>query len=100
MAKEMMWIPVTDHLPATRQRVIVRFVNDYGRKVVTVADYIAPRTVREEDYISDECPADFADYEEETDTYWTPGGWYESQETADMNWYIEWPVTEWMEMPE
>ena len=88
------WIPVEERLPKTRQRCYVFYKSEYGKNRITVADYIAPKTVKEEDYLSEDC-IDFAEYDEQNDCYWTPAGWYESSWESDMNWFITPPILKW-----
>ncbi|WP_339306493.1 DUF551 domain-containing protein [Paenibacillus sp. FSL R5-0519] len=97
----MPWISVNDKLPETKQRVLVRFETTFKDKQIahaTIADYIAPRSVLEEDYM-DEQYATYGDYDEENDCYWTEAGWYESSHEADVNWKLNEEVTHWMPLP-
>jgi hypothetical protein len=94
------WIEVTpETMPKTQQRVQVFYVNSNGKTRYTIADYIAPKTVLEEDYLSEECSPDFAEYDEEKDCYWTPAGWYESSWESEQNWQITDKVLFWMPKP-
>ena len=101
------WIPVTDKMPAAKQRVyIVCERPRYGGGVIqyqTMAEYIPYMAVLEEDYMSDEFAGD-GDYDEEKDVYYAPEGWYEYQSEAEIYYRID-PevVTHWMplfELPE
>lgn len=97
----MAWISVNEKLPETQQRVVVRFLTDFREKViprVTVAEYIAPRTVLEEEYMAEEFSGE-GDYDDEKDCYWTVSGWYESSYEADVNWRLSKEVTHWMPLP-
>jgi hypothetical protein len=98
----MSWINVNDRLPETKQRVISRFITTTydNRKIPhsTVAEYIAPRTVLEEDYMHEDFAGE-GDYDEEKDCYWTVSGWYESSYEAEINWRLNAEVTHWMPLP-
>lgn len=94
----MQWIGIDERLPETRQRVLVCFTTSSGKSWVTCADYIAPRTVLEEDYMDDEYSGS-GDYDEEKDCYWTMGGWYEFNYEPEVNWMLSEKVTHWMPLP-
>ncbi|MEC4565538.1 DUF551 domain-containing protein [Paenibacillus sp. CMAA1739] len=98
----MEWISVKDKLPKTQQRVIARFiVTTFDDKVIpksSVAEYIAPRTVLEEDYMNEDFAGE-GDYDEQKDCFWTVSGWYESSYEADVNWRLSQEVTHWMPLP-
>lgn len=92
------WISVKERLPETRQRVLVLIDRENHKHWITCANYIAPRSVLAEDFI-DEDSWEFHDYDEETDTYWAPSGFYESNYYTDANYYIDDAVTHWMPLP-
>lgn len=92
------WISVDERLPETKQRVLVCFTNSYDRSWVTCADYIAPRTVLEEDYM-DEQFSGGGEYDKEKDCYWTEAGWYEHNYEPETNWKLTDKVTHWMPLP-
>lgn len=97
----MAWISVNDKLPETKQRVIVRFETTFKDKQLahaTIADYIAPRSVLESDYMDEEY-ATYGDYDDKNDCYWTETGWYESSYEAEINWKLNEEVTHWMPLP-
>jgi hypothetical protein len=94
----MDWISVEDRLPETQQRVLVCFTNSYGKTWVTCADYIAPKSVLEEEYMDDEYACTGV-YDEENDCYWTNSGWYEHNYEPEINYFINDKVTHWMELP-
>lgn len=96
----MEWISIDERLPETKQRVIVCFTTSSGKHTfVTCADYIAPRTVLEEDYMNDDFSC-MGDYEEEKDCYWTPSGFYEWSYESEINWKLSEKVTHWMPLPQ
>lgn len=95
------WIEVSERFPATRERVILCFTNKYKARITTIAEYIEPMTVPEEDYMDPDYWEGPGDYDEEKDIYYTPGGWYEWQYTTEVNWFICKPmdVDCWMPLP-
>lgn len=93
------WVSIEDAQPNPQQRVYVVCENPkYGGGVVrfqTMAEYIPPMTVKEEDYMSDEYQGE-GDYNEDEDVYYTPEGFYEWQSEPEINWKISAKVTHWM----
>ncbi|MBY0011477.1 DUF551 domain-containing protein [Paenibacillus typhae] len=92
------WISVDEKLPETQARVLVSFLNESGKRWTTCAEYIAPKTVLEEDYM-DEQYTDGGEYDEDKDCYWTTSGWYESNYEPETNWRLNCKVTHWMPLP-
>ena len=93
------WIPIVHLQPASKDRVLVMFTNERGVTIITIAEYIQPKTVLADDYLSDEWSDGFAEYDEEEDCYWTPGGWYEWQYVPEVNFYLDEKITHWMPLP-
>lgn len=93
------WISIKDKLPNQQKRVLVLTEDSEGRKRITVAEYIAPKTVLSDDYIDEDAAFGFDEYDEENDCYWTPAGFYENQYYTDNNFYINDEVTHWQELP-
>ena len=95
------WIPVTERLPGSGVHVLaccrVKWLNGNGRSYVCDAFYSAPKT--EVCSYNDEIDAE---YDEETDEYYIPEGWWE----VIKNWddyscvAIADFVTHWMPLPE
>lgn len=96
------WIPVTERLPKSGVHVLascrVKYVGGGGRSYVCDAFY----SERFKEQRSTEYDDIELDYDEETDEYYLPEGWWE----VIMNWDeygfvgIEDFVTHWMPMPE
>jgi len=92
------WIAVEDTKPKTETPVLaVVFVRE--RLDVIRAYYIPSRTV--------ECGGmdvdnndEWFDYEDDTDMYWIPEGWYECNHYEDTHWFVQDEVTHWMPLPE
>lgn len=95
----MQWISVDEQMPETGKRVLVCFTNFYNRTWVTCADYIAPRSILESDYM-DENYSGSVDYDEEKDCYWTNTGFYEHNYESEINYQISDKVTHWMPLPQ
>ena len=93
------WISVKERMPEPEQRVYVicEALNSIGKIVryQTIAEYIPKLTVLAEDYMHEDFQ-EYADYDEETDNYYTCEGFYEWQSVPDMNWLIYNNVIYWM----
>lgn len=90
------WVPVAERLPAAGQTVLACYRNSANNVRRIRAHWIAAKT---EESSGDN---DFGEYDEATDTYWTPEGWYEQID----NWgdysavkVCEGEPTHWMPMP-
>ena len=91
------WTPITLSLPEAGLPVLVYVINAHGNPKMTRrlrASY-APRHTLEPD-----TEGDWHEYDEGSDTYYLPEGWYESNEFDETNWYIKGDVTHWMPLPE
>lgn len=91
------WIPVAERLPSSRQPVLACYTNAYGHGRTIRAQWLAK--FQEE---SDDIDNFDAEYDEETDTYYAPEGWYELID----NWgeyssvgVTEGIITHWMPLP-
>ena len=94
------WKDVREELPENAKKVIVYFKNEHGKGRRTTAEYIGSKTVLADVYLDDEWSDDFAEYDEEKDCYWAPGGWYEQQEITEVNFYLGKDiVTHWQPLP-
>ena len=73
-----------------------------GQKFTTLAEYIPPRTVLEEDYIADEyIGEECAEYDDEKDCYWVKEGWFEYAYVAEIHYsLLGFEITHWMPIPE
>lgn len=85
------WISVDVRLPEPGMPVLL----DIGRKFPLRAMWAAKHTVE----ASDECPDDWAEYDEETDMYYCPEGWYEWNECEETHWRVSSTPSAWMEIP-
>jgi hypothetical protein len=65
------WVPVAERMPPPGSVVLVAYRNQLGHWRRIRAEWVPART--------QEADIDFeeADYDDETDTYYTPEGWYE-----------------------
>ena len=94
-------ISVADELPKPGRKVIAHYIASNGRAVSVAAKYIAQgfREVGPGD-----CGESLGlDYDEATDTYYWPAGWYETVDNAPdyEHWLIcEHKVTHWSHLPE
>ena len=93
----MDWININTDKPKNLQEVIVCF-NDNGRRVITIATYVAPNSVLEEDFLSEDAEG-CSDYDAEKDCYWVTEGFFEYMTTSDQSWLISGEITHWMAKP-
>lgn len=73
------WLPVgpeADMYPDVSRRVQVLCRNMHGRRYVTIATYVPFMSIEEEEFMDYDFWGD-GDYDEETDVFYTPEGWYE-----------------------
>ncbi len=86
------WIKVTHRLPESGVPVLAFVTNESGKTRRIRAQWCAKFT--------EESDGDDAEYCEEKDTYYSPEGWYESNEYDEVNWFVHDPVSHWMPLPE
>lgn len=90
------WVSVTDRLPPSGMPVIAFYRNSASVNRRIRAEYVAKHT-REQ---SDDDLA--SEYDEETDTFYWPAGWYELVNNWDdyaSIWVVEGEITHWHAMP-
>lgn len=90
------WTSVKDAMPQSGVTVLAYYKNRNGFERRIRAKWTATKT--------EEANAeyDWGEYDEETDTYWTPGGWYECIDNWDEFSSVmvsEGEITHWMPMP-
>ena len=89
---------VNGPMPELLQLVNVVCENDRpGRppkRFQTLAVYVPPRTIPEEDFMQEDSWGD-GDYDEVTDTFYTPSGFYEWQSETETHYRISARVTHW-----
>jgi len=91
------WVPVGERLPdAPCFAVLACYVNEYGMTRQVRAEYVR----RGELEANDDIVGDWCEYDEATDTYNCPEGWYEFNEGEDVHWEISGDVTHWRPLPE
>ena len=97
---ELNWIPVSQKYQTACKQVLVVFEMEHGVKFITMAQYVPPKTLLAEDFLSEEAMGtDFPEYDEEKDCYWAPGGFYEWQYVPDQNWFLDENITHWAPLP-
>jgi len=91
------WSDVQDGLPKSGKYVFAFFTrtNQMGSYPTTIrAFYAAPKDIEQsgED--------DFSEYDEATDQYYLPEGWYECNEEEENHYFVHEKITHWMPLPE
>jgi hypothetical protein len=96
------WFSVADKMPVESKKMFI-ICQAKGSKGIyfyhTMAVFIPPYTILEEDFMADEYWGE-GDYDEEKDVYYTPSGWYEEQTEAEINWKLSNEVIFWAELPD
>lgn len=93
------WIPIEEKQPVACKPMLVVFVTRYNQRFVTMAQYVPPKTILADDFLSEEAMGNgFEEYDEEKDCYWTPAGWYEWQYVAEQHYFLDEKVTHWAEI--
>ena len=91
------WVPVAERMPASGKVVLACYRNTYGHWRRIRACWVAAKT---EESGSE---SEIGEYDEATDTYYDPEGWYEQINNWDMYSAVavhEGEVSHWMRMPE
>lgn len=93
-AHAVTWIDVTERLPEPDRRVLAVYREDYKTVIIRAVHLPAKYAACYEEY-------EEAEYDEETDTLYFPGGWYEAMESAEYAYIgpVSGTVTHWKEMP-
>jgi len=90
------WVSVDDAMPKSGVTVLACYKNSHGNLRRIRAEWTAAKTVEAN------AEYDWGEYDEETDTYWTPEGWYECIDNWDEFSSIavgEGEITHWMPLP-
>ena len=84
------WIALPGTLPKPGTPVLL----DIGKKYPIRAMWAAKHTVQAADD-----DTDWGEYDEATDQYWCPEGWYEWNEHEETHWAVDETPTAWCELP-
>lgn len=85
------WISVDERLPEPGNPVLL----DIGKKYPIRALWAAKNTVRVGTDVDD-----WGEYDEETDEYYCPEGWYEWNEHEEVHWAVSETPRAWRELPQ
>lgn len=85
------WISVNERLPDPGTAVLL----DIGKKTPIRAMWAAKHSVE----AHDEADPGWCDYDEATDTYYCPEGWYEWNEHEEVHWAVSATPRAWMPLP-
>lgn len=91
------WISVKDKLPESGKFVLCFFTetNKMGKwPRIIIGFYAAPKYILQSDN------DDFEEYDETSDEYYLPEGWYECNETEEVHYFVHEKITHWMPLPE
>jgi hypothetical protein len=86
------WISVKDEMPAAERPVLAYFINELGKYRIIKAFYAPKFTV-------ENLENDWDEYDEKTDAYYLPEGWYENNEFDDISYFVNCEVTHWQPLP-
>lgn len=93
LAAQFHWTPIIDGTPHVMQPVLVTVQGDH-RRVVARAAWVPKHTVEDT-----ESEAEFCDYDEKTELYYWPEGWYEAPVEGETWTHLSDTVTHWMPLP-
>ena len=98
----MEWIACSEKKPESIKPVLALYKSEKMKRAYPlVAQFIRHKTVRSENFLSDECdPGDLDWYDADSDCYWVNEGWFETSIISDMNYSLGNDITHWMEIPE
>lgn len=88
------WVSVEDRLPESDIPVIVYGKNRFECGRTLRAFYAAKFEVQQWD------EDDWTDYDEKSDVFYLPVGWYENNEFDEVHYHIDFTVTHWIPLPE
>lgn len=88
---ETKWVTLPGHLPPSGIPVFL----DIGEKYPIRAMWAAKHTVEAGDD-----DLDWADYEESSDMYYAPEGWYEWNCHEEKHWSVNGTIVAWMYLPD
>ncbi len=97
---ESNWIKVELKKPPAAISVLIAHKNSLDKYWVSIAQYVPPKTVLAEDFLSNDIDTlSCEEYDEKNDCYWVIEGWWEASVSAEINWHISDEVTHWMPLP-
>lgn len=99
MAEFGVWTSVEEEKPASEQRVFVHYKNECDKDRTEIAQYIAPFTVKADEFLEDDYDHSCSEYNEADDEFYVVEGWWESSWEADTNWKISREIDYWMPLP-
>ena len=88
------WILTIEEMPQSGVAVLACYKNKLGNWRIIRAYWVKAKT--EESGID----SDIGEYNEATDTYYDPEGWYETNEYEDVHWAVSDVVTHWQPLPD
>ena len=92
------WVPVTERMPDSGCVVLACYTNRAGKLRRIRAEWVAAKTQESGG------DSDIGEYDEATDTYYDPQGWYERIDNWDDGFSAvgvsEGEVTHWMHLPD
>lgn len=90
------WVPTTERMPASGRTVLACYKNSLGNWRRIRAEWVAAKTQESGG------DSDIGEYDEATDTYYDPEGWYERIDCWDDGFSaigVNHHVTHWMPLP-
>ena len=90
------WIPVSVRLPIDCRNVYIRGINDCGMDRTAKAMYCRKFELEASEGTDEE----WCDENPETGDFFVPEGWYENNTSSEIDYAIDFKVTDWQPLPE
>lgn len=96
ITRALNWKTPKEELPPIHRRVAVILEMENGSLWTTMAEYVSSRTIRSEDFLSEDCePGELDEYDKEKDCHWVKENWFESNLFGEENRVINRPIVYW-----
>lgn len=89
------WIPCAEQMPKNGKKVLAYFINRAGKQRIICAYWT------ESKQIESGVNSDLGEYDENTDCFYDPQGWYEVVENCDYSGYLhkDGKISHWIPLP-
>jgi len=83
-----------EYMPKGLEPLIIKTKNDNGIFRFSCAVYVGDKQILEQDFMDEQFYGE-GSYDEETDNFFTPEGFYENSIVTDINWKISSEIVSW-----